>query len=281
MDWAKAKSIFIFVFIAFNIFLVGAIGLYRHEQRISREVLADTVEILEQRGVTLSPGLRLPDFKGSMRLLMYVSGKEDLLKIASGLCGQPLTEEDFPEGKYMSEDGGLLSLKSVYSLDYINSEPEGALNIIGRSEAEKSARAFLKGIGVKISNYVMDSYESYADGSCSLIFIEKYNGYYVYGNNIKITLTPKGVTRFQYQYKKIKKLSAEEPVEVMPIHQILLKEHGIGEGTVISAIDLGYKSPGEAEEKMTEYVESPAWRVSFKDGTYRYYEVQTGSEINR
>lgn len=62
MDWARAKSIFIVVFIIMNILLVSYNVSNGNRQQVSKKMITDSITILNQRGVELE--CKIPEISG-------------------------------------------------------------------------------------------------------------------------------------------------------------------------------------------------------------------------
>ena len=99
----------------------------------------------------------------------------------------------------------------------------------------------------------------------------------VYDSYVDIVIGEKGVRSLSYSKKNFKKLSSDS-VNVMPAHQVLLKNFNKDDNVVIVTMDIGYKSFAE-EDETVETQEWPKWRIVFEDGTESYFSAVNGDEF--
>lgn len=278
MDSAKAKSIIIFILIFLNVFLFGSIGMYKLGEGVSRETLSNTREILNSRGMELQ--CQIPRYNKDTYSLVYENGYFDRVKIAKNLLGNiDVNLNDLDDGRVLTYDSKALSFESNNTLRYTDSQPSDTVDISSIDKVKKYLKKITDGIGLQLSVYDIDLYSINEDGSITIEFVQTYKDFFVYDNYIKATVTKNGITEMKCSNKRVKGFSTGKAVKIMPAYQVLLKNFGKGDESVITNIDLGYKGIINMEKDMKESREVPVWRVKIQDGTKRYFTTGNGDEI--
>jgi regulatory protein YycI of two-component signal transduction system YycFG len=70
MEWSKAKSILILVFIILNIFLFTYLNIYIKSGDVSKEVINTTFNILKDNGVNIDPDFKIPKYGNKIPMLI-------------------------------------------------------------------------------------------------------------------------------------------------------------------------------------------------------------------
>ena len=276
MDWARAKSILILVFLTLNIFLLTYISIYRFGQGISRETITDTVQILGTKGIVLE--CEIPLYNDATPRLVYRNGRFNRERIVQKLMGIPgLSAEEISSSMELTAGDRKLVFTDENSFVFSDSAPAGSMDISGKDGTEKLLRGFLEDIGLKVTGFRLDGYIQNDDGSVTCIFTEKYKKFMVFDNYIRVVVSGNGVSRIECKYRNVKGFS-QDKVKVMPAHLVLLKNFGYGENTTVTGISIGFKGYG-AEQNVMEYSEGPAWRITVKGSRPRYFKASDGEEI--
>jgi regulatory protein YycI of two-component signal transduction system YycFG len=276
MDWSKAKSILIYIFIGLNVFLIVYMSMYKFDKGISRETVANTREILSQRGISLE--CAIPDYSSDTARLIYENGELDRAGLVHKLFSSSIEPHDnMKKNLEIAEGSKKLVFRDRNFFAYTDEKPSGQLDMSDKDEMEKYLREFLKDLGLHISNYEVDWFSRNADEGATFVFTEKYGKYLVFDNYTRVMVTKNGITNLECRYSRVKGLS-KELTKIMPAYKVLLKNFSTGEGLAIINIDFGFKGY-EPEGETLQYSEAPAWRVRLKDGTSRYFKASDGDEI--
>jgi len=277
MDWSKSKSILILMLLALNIFLLISIIFYKDILTVSRDTIENSVSILESRNVQLK--CDIPRQSGKIPAIKYDNSHFDIDEIIQKLTGDgALTTDMLVQGNVIVKGEKKISLKEGNVLVYENTNPSATVNVCNMDEVEKYAKKFLLDIGIKTSAYKLDRQSSNEAGEVSLHYIEKFGKHFVYDSYIDIVIGENGVKSLSYSKKNFKKLSSDA-VNVMPAHQVLLKNFNKEENVVIVAMDIGYKSFAKDDETV-ETQEWPKWRIVFEDGTESYFSAVNGDKFD-
>jgi hypothetical protein len=277
VDWSKAKSILIVMLLLLNIFLVVSIGFYKLEDGISRETLSNTVEILSSRGVTVK--VDIPLYNRYTPSLICEGGSYDAADITARILGWDIIlPPNVADGEKIISGSQKISFNNKSSFVYSNSSPSETLKVDNIKSAESAARNYIDSLGINAEKFVLDRYVKNPDATYTLVFIEKYQKFFVFDNFIEITLGKDGVTYLESHSRKIKGFNANA-MPIMPAYQILLKNYSGYENITITGIDIGFKGYITEDQEMRESSEGPAWRVTAEGGKVRYFKATDGEEI--
>jgi hypothetical protein len=146
---------------------------------------------------------------------------------------------------------------------------------------EKYSRDYLATLGIKISNFILDEYAKNSNETVTLVFIEKYKGFFVYDNKISVNISENGIKNITLNIKKIKGFT-KTPSVIMPAHQVLLKYFYSKKDITIKSIDIGFKGfdGGDDEQESKETFQGPAWRITTDDGRKIFLKAYNGEEID-
>lgn len=278
MDWAKAKSILIFIMLALNLFLLAHIAGYWSGEGVSRDTIADAERVLAQRGISLE--CKIPSYGDNMPRLVYQNGTLDRAKIVQRLMGNA----EFSPGSQQSEihaAGKKLVFKDDTTFVFTDENPSGQnLDVSSKENITRFLRKFMNDLGFKASRYKLESFTRDADGSTAVYFTEKHGKFLVFDNYASFVINDKGIIYAEFKSRKIKGFARGDKIKILPAYKILLKNLDAGQGKDVSitAIDIGFKGYAP-EQDMVEYFEVPALRVMYSDGGVRYFKASDGMEI--
>ena len=180
MEWSKAKSILIGVFVVLNLFLFVRLGSFLFEGGVSREALENTRKILESRGVSIAEGVNIPTYTKRTPMLEFKNSGFDVAKIiarllddeSSGVSGEGGTK--FSAGTKTAELSGCV-------ITYRDSNPSFAVDIRDKDAVIAYLRSLFRN-GITVDGFVVDRYNSFEDKLkyCS----PKIKEFLVYDNSI-------------------------------------------------------------------------------------------------
>ena len=277
MDWARAKSIILFLLFAFNIFLLTNIYGYARDQGIAVETIQNTEKILESRGIRLD--CTIPGYNKDTPKLILDNERPDRLLLAEKLLGKGYAEGE-SAGTYIN-GGKRVSFDKNDVLSYIDDKPADKVDVKRKNAVEKYVHDFLTDKGLEDSSYILDEKKVNSDGSIYLSYLEKYKGFLVYDNYTRVTATEKGITGIVAQRRHITGLSALKTSNIATAYQVLLGNYDGSTAATITGIDIGYKDSGAQDMNGIESSEQlSAWRVKVKeDAEPRYFRTTDGKEI--
>lgn len=260
MDWARAKSIILFLLLVFNIFLLANIIGYARDRGIPAATIQNTEKILKSRGITLE--CDIPRDNGELPRLNLNSPAPYSSQLIGKLLGEGYirgeSDNTYINGsKKLTLDGGGL-------LTYTDKDPAGTLDITRAKTVEKYVRDFLSDKGLAGGSFVLDGTRADKDGTVELTYLEKYKGYLVYDNYAKVAVSGKGVTGLAYQRRDIAGLSTVRLTDMAAAYQVLLANFDGSSPVTIIGIDIGYKFEFSQDATSVQSEHPPAWRVRLK-----------------
>lgn len=276
MDWSKAKNTLIIVFLILNICLFAAIMVNRLEQSVSAEALNNTIKILSARNIAVQ--CEIPKYNARTPSLDYESGKLNKLLIAEKLLGDGYSLfNDSKDEKYI-KGSKTLYFKNHDTFIFTDEGPGMELDLSSRRGLEKQLRNFFEGLGLDMSSYILDAYQKADDGTVRVRFTEKYRKFLVFDNYVDTKLTDEGIIFIECKYRKVKGF-VNDRADIMPAHQVLLKNFMDDEDITITSIDIGFKGY-ETGRDMKRSAEGPAWRVMVKEKKEPlYFRASDGKKI--
>ncbi len=281
MEWARAKSIIIALFIVLNVFLLSRILMEFGSQGISREAIANMETILKSRGIVVE--CEIPLYDSDTPRMEYGNGILDTAALLERLLGlRPdisIGSEAGGEGNAYENGPKKLTVTGPNSFTYTDEKPEEHANITDLEECEKYLKKFLKEKKLDKTSYVPDGMPERQEDGVVFTYLEKYRGFLVYDNALKAVVSEKGVTYLEVSSREITRLSAEAIRDISTAYQVLLQNFDGSEKTVITSIDLGYKDFASLEENRLEFSEQlPVWRIKV-NGVDRFFGASDGKEI--
>ncbi len=274
MDWSRAKSILILVFVIVNIFLVANIGVFNLRSSISGETISNAKTVLKERGITLK--CELPRFGSDTGMMQFDNAADRKREIIGKLLGnidKPVESIKF--GEELVKGSKNLVFESNGDFIYKDQSPSGSVNLTSKNEIEKLVRDSLQGTGLPLGKYIVDDFWLVSDKEAIIIFREKYKSFIVYDNYIGAWVSKEGITHLECRFKEVRGLTQKN--KIIPAHVILLRNMEKGSGTVILGIDIGFRNKSDRSTK--DLYSSPAWRVTTDDNVITYFNAYTGEVI--
>lgn len=278
MDWAKSKSILIFVFLALNIFLIIDLGVSNFGNSTSRESILSTKKILENKGVVLT--CEIPVSNSEVAKLNYENKGIDRSQIVQVLLGdKSLLYDTDKENIELTSGSKTLKFKGVNNFNYNNLKPAEKIDVSKRSSVEKRLKEFIISLGLPVSGYYTDEYKENTDGTKSITFRNKYKNLVFFDNYETFIVSNEGILSLDCSYRTIKEL-ANKKTQIMSAYEILLKNFNVKKNMVITGIDLGWYIGYKNETDIKGASSQTAWRIFTKEGEKFYFNAYTGEKMN-
>jgi len=270
MNWSKAKSILIFIFLTLNVFLsINIIKIYGNDE--SADKIANTEKILADRGYTLR--CDIPDSARS-GMLSFETGDYDRRAIGEKLLGKDVFKgiELQEDAEYTSGDRSLI-FQAGNIVIYNNKNPADDVDISDLKKVRKYAENFINSLDLPMNEYFSE--KNNADGSITIYYKQRYKGFLIFYNEAEVTITEKGITSFRC--KLIKPLEITSSRKVVPAYQILLKHFVKGDNTIITSIDLGFAA--SFHESSVQVSEALVWRIGIEGQKPMYFNAMNAERI--
>ncbi|HEX3029166.1 MAG TPA: two-component system regulatory protein YycI [Clostridia bacterium] len=277
MDWARAKSILIFVFLMLNIFLFVNLRPYYHNSDDTVKSISVTKKILRERGYVL--GCSIPEDFGKAAMIDYQRAQLDRKTILDKLLGHI---DVLPEIINNTVEFSKGKKKLTFAVDnnfHFQDQPDGKLDVGNQKETEKYILKYLKSLDLGVTDFYLDYASTNSNKSVTYVFNEKYKDFLLYSSFITVMVSDKGVTDIQSYFIKVKSLTYTN-TKIVPAYQVLIKNFIKGNKSVIRSIDLGFRGLHLGEKG--EFSENVVWRVKTGDGTKtpRYFSIIDGQPLD-
>lgn len=288
MNWSKAKTILIVVFLIADIFLfyeTYTTGNMGSKRIADRKNMAQVVEHLEEQGIEIKdsiPAKSLPCpllyvkskyFHESEALNIFFDSKEDVdIKL-------------YEQKIVMDNDEAYLEMKNNGELFYLNKKIIPIEDkVINEKLALKYLEDFLKKLNIN-ENEIYDSNKTLGAGYIKMAYSQGYKNMFLDNTYLEIKASDKGVSYIKMLwFESVKagktKKEAISPVKALMILSEILKNK---DRTVIEEISQGYlfsldmKQVKELDVKIIEEGTAiPVWRIKTDLG-YIYINAYNGT----
>lgn len=270
MDWKKAKTILILVFVALNLIL--AIILFRSIKggEISKDTINNTLKILEQNNILIE--CPIPKYTGKDYILQNEETVLDRNTIVTGFFGDNYSKISDNIYKKGTEK---LVFSSDCSFEYSCSGTDRKVYTQNKSGVEAFLRDLLKKLEIPFDEFQLDSFSTSVSGESSKATYKGiYGGYSVFDNYIEVEIGKIGIKSIRYQYKKPLTIS-DRDINVIPVYQILTTKITNYPGIDISDVAIGFKGIKVDKDTKTLY-EGLSWRIRTTEGKEFYFNATSG-----
>ena len=265
MDWSKAKTILIGIFIFLNSFLLYMNVHSGNSKDISFELKQSTLEILEKRGVVLD--CKIPDINGEAKILNYEKGSYNEEKILKKIYNSNEDIEEVKLNKEYIKDEIKIIFKNENSMEYFNEKPDSQVNINNETELKRSVVSFLRRISIPIPENVIYRIEKQNEESVRVVLKQKVGEYILFNEWITADISSKGIKHLKHTYINIKGIEPGQK-DIISAHKVLMINANINMGGKIKSIDLGYKI--NEGEQTKESLINPTWHITTNKGEYYF-----------
>ena len=273
MDWSKAKKILIYIFIFLNIFLAINIISLTSKNKVSKQVIADTLRVLENSGVQMK--CAIPDYAEDTGIPVYKLLQLDKVKIIYNLTGKSVNVKDIENGTPVNTGNGEITFYNDSCFSFKRVSKEVNKETISVNDAEKTIKEIFEKSGFSVSAFQLDKSSVNDDGTVEIKLVGTYNKIIIFDSYIKARVAKNVILDMECSLKAVD--SIKEPKKIINAYQILLKNFNVKD-TIITRIDFGFKNykidPGVQGSDI------PAWRIITEDGSERYFKAYNGEEIN-
>lgn len=252
MNWPKIKTVLICLFLVIDIFLAGwDIALHRGKSKVSEEVIENTVSLLADRTITVSPSL----LSRSVPKISTVTAKNPMADEA-GFIGKILGTG------YIKDENRFLKPGKEVELSDNSFVIKEKKKITSLSEA----RAWLSDNGFDLSGTVQTEYMG------SYLFRTVYSGFELFKSSITVTCDGEtSVASGMLLYVEDSDPPKEEILNVTSVLPRLVTD-GAANCEIIG-ISPGYMCTAAPGERFSETGAIPVYRILLSDGREFFYEA--------
>lgn len=272
MNWAKAKTILIIVFLLLNIFLVmiySSILKSRSETDIKQ-----LTQVLEKNNITLAQNVlkKTPDKLHSVELLNLAGDSKN--------CAENFLKDEYTAvGENEFRKGSQTLLISRSTVEFIDSDPQD-FSYQGQSEerTEKKVSEELDRLGISKNTLQCVRRFRNSSGDLVLIYNLKYRGFSVFNSAVQVTVCQSGITGIKGVLLAVnEENSLNMQYEILNSQNILLEllsnpELNDRTPQEISEVHLGYYIPKNDFVMSAEAI--PAYQIVMENGKVYYYDAR-------
>lgn len=191
MNWGRAKTILIVLFLAIDILLLSLlIYMDRNEKNISEKNIKETVSILKERGITISEEIIPRERKKNILLRMQKAFEYNDIEAKTFLGDEYIKKaEDEKYSEYVSGSNTLVIEKNNFI--YKNNREKSIAG--NETEALKAAKDEFKKLDFNPDNYLFEQIDE-ENGIFTFLAYYTYGGVKITGNEINIKADQNGIT---------------------------------------------------------------------------------------
>ena len=255
MNFSRAKSYLIVVFVIVNLFLVYNLISMSSSDRISLDTIENTIEILNKKNIKIDREI----IKKTPETMFYLNLKnpfatEEYISNFKGNC--TVSEEGF---KFVPENKNIDFKYLLPSYD-----------------AAKQALSHFKDYGLEVKYTKCVGTLDMGEGIYSASFIQSFEGHDIYNTNIDIFYKEGSVLDSSGVYYEIFSFSAPDE-NIKTQAEILIRfANDFNEKCTIKSIESGYfTEPFKNEYSMISAI--PCFKITIDNGNKYYYDAISAS----
>ncbi|HHY14357.1 MAG TPA: hypothetical protein GX526_06980 [Thermoanaerobacterales bacterium] len=282
MDWSKAKTILIIVFLVLNIFLGGNLWLKSSAKSditiVSANEIDEAKKILKQEGIIVKADI--PKKVSPQPFLTVSYTKINGEKTALSFFGELEEVEIFNDEDnitYQKGDRQLIIMDKGIISYFDNEDSEIIYSDLNKEKAEKIAYEFIEEHVGFPQNAVHDRTVFYDQSDSYLVeYIQLHNGTYISSSCIDVLVTPGGVKSYYCAWIDPLGYSGKPKKIISSVHalfQIVDVFAKNEDDIIVTDIQPGYYSRQYNAEKWHAV---PSWRIKTNEGDTYYINGYTG-----
>lgn len=276
MDWARAKTILIVVFLAIDIFLGYMIIGTRNGNTvyIDSQKIQEVTDYLTGKGIEIKG--EIPQKKTDMPSITVkyklFNKKEITEKILS--ASDEIKEIYTDSFLTMETKDVQIQLKNGREFNYLNKAIKPVFSEIDEKQCKKNIDSFIQKLGIENSGMDIVSIEE-ENGYAKYVYRQKYRGYVIYNSRMEYYVNDNGISKANIVWFNTINQASKNGVVVSPLDALLtMYDHykeDIDGGFAVLGIEQGYYFGTGAEKKLdTSKIEEgtafPVWRINTNRG---------------
>lgn len=267
MDWSRAKTILIIVFLILNIFMVFMILSTSSNEPFNNDYIRYAKDYLTSKNIEINADI--PRVIRNTGKVLYSTKKYNIDALCRLVFGKeiPLSENGNIVDIKVGDEKLIISEDELYIEDRIT---EGDLWFRDLKTFEENIIKYLKDVGFNKSDLLLDKF-SESDQVKEIVFTLKYNKLHIYDQKITAQLNKEGNLIVWAPTKELKNDNGAR--EVLSVYQILVMG-GLPSGVNIEKIDIGYKQISKGD-----LYGIPVWRILPESGESIFYNGFTGERL--
>ena len=272
MDWRRAKTILILIFLALNIVLAGVLYQNNKVEEISQQTISNTQKILEQNNVHIE--VPIPKYVGNDYMLQSEEKALDKTTILNELLG----DNYIKTGNNSYEEGSKrIIFGSESGFEYTDTGESIKVYTDSKSNLDVYLKELMAQLGLPFDEFKQDQ-NIKADNGTRVVYKGKYKGYTVFDNYIDVEVNKSSIKSIKYHYKKPMNITPRD-IKVIPAYEILITKIASYKGIFIQDVDMGFKGYTEVDKETKTLYEGLSWRITTTDGKEFYFKASNGEKM--
>ncbi len=271
MNFKRAKTILIIIFLFVNIFLIVINNLfYESDMKVDTKTVSG---ILLKSGITLKEEV-LKDYPAAIPGIEIENIASDGKKLASLFLGKDYNSE---KENYYTKNGSALTVADL-SVDYKVTEPKDkSFKDISSLNAGNKALKKLNKMGIGKDTLEVLNISDNGNRNYYVTFSYKYDEYPIFNNHLYVTVTEKGISALKGTVIDFDKISNSD-YKIIPATNILLELpsnpdlKNVDENPEVTGIRLGYFLPMSKGEASIYAI--PAYEIEICNKKIYYYDAR-------
>lgn len=254
MNWSRAKTILIALFLIVDLFLLTTI--LKGSDRISPEIISSTVEVLKNNGITIDKGI-IPEKSQRTPYSEVENVITSYDEFAALLLGDDITlssDNSFSaDSKKISFSGNSFVYENSISVNDISND----------KNPQTIAAEFLKSIGFDLSEAKVSSQRQ--GKSTNITFNNYSNSLPIFNSSVTVSVSGEIVTSVSGMW--FNRINTNEPdTALKSITSILIDSvSDFEKGTRITSLHLGYTLPDSTTFHKSAVL-IPVWQITTEAG---------------
>lgn len=275
MDWSRAKTILIFIFLALNIFLIYNMAAEESKViTIAQKDILDVQSILQKNNIILKAQVPNKISPKSFLKIEDASYKEnDLVK---NFLGGSQGAQKVAASGVTTYKKGLMSLEIYPNKKIVfTNEPNDNIKGFSQKEIENYAESYLKAKDM-FPMYAQESGFILSDGGYELKYKQVFHDNEIFPSYMDIKLSDKGITKIEsLWFSPVGFIDDAKDIKT-PLEELFVfaKDVENKDKITIDDISLGYYLSDDIQNASVSAV--PAWRIKVSDGYTYYYNAYEG-----
>ena len=266
MDWSKAKTILIVVFLILNVFLLFT-ALYANSSHGFQDYARYAEEYLRQRNIEIDA--KIPQITGQKGNIVYEARDFDFSQLTRYVFGHEVARTVTENSTVFAEDDNRIELTED-ELMITSSLSDDSDRFKNSKAFLQMVYSFLDDIGYPQNNLTLQSSEE-TESTKAYVFNLKYKNDVLFDQFIRVDFQSDGLLTITVPAKEVKRVNHFNS-DILSAYQVLVMG-GLPDGSVVKDVSFGYKQMSKGE-----LFDTPAWRFLLSDGTVYFFDAYTGEK---
>ncbi|MDO9574680.1 MAG: two-component system regulatory protein YycI [Candidatus Contubernalis sp.] len=286
MEWSKAKSILIMIFLALNLFLGYSLweDFYMNfpSRVVSQREIEEARAQLEFVNLELQASISRQIFSMSFLTVSNLEQQGETLVASLFDSDQPFILEQGGEGTlqvyrqdkkqiYLWENG-----KVIFTQEPTGDGEEPMDEVLEESAAVSMAEEFLRNAHLFPVDARLEEVHPLGDRGYLIRYNQVYINHSLYGGYLLVQVTPQGVEQFELYWLEPQGFSGQEISNISAAKALARLADNLepfSKRAIVEAVNIGYYSEAFDAQKWDMV---PVWRIRLSNGRTYYINAYTG-----